>query len=176
MNPHSSPTPSSGLPAILDIEASGFGRGSYPIELGVVDPAGRSFCSLVRPEPDWLHWDPAAEALHGITRDLLDRHGRPARWIASEMNVRLAGQTVYCDGWGQDYSWLGRLFDAADLQPQFRLEDVRRLLTEEQALRWGELTASIRVRFAFARHRASNDARVLQEALRVLRTTSLLLA
>lgn len=42
------------LPTILDIEASGFGRGSYPIEVGFVAGDGTLFCGLVRPEPDWL--------------------------------------------------------------------------------------------------------------------------
>ena len=69
------------LPTILDIEASGFGRGSYPIEIGFSDGQGGLFCSLIQPEADWLHWDDSAEALHGLSRELLLTHGRPARWI-----------------------------------------------------------------------------------------------
>ena len=68
---------SSTPPAFLDIEASGFGRDSYPIEIGFVLSDGEAWCTLVRPESGWTHWDPAAEALHGITRDLALRHGRP---------------------------------------------------------------------------------------------------
>ncbi|MFT7721493.1 MAG: hypothetical protein QM788_01465 [Roseateles sp.] len=153
------------LPAILDIEASGFGPGSYPIEVGFVAPDGALFCALVRPEPDWLHWDAAAEALHGISRELLLRHGRPARWLAEQINQRLAGQTVYCDGWGQDYPWLARLYDAAGLSPAFRLDDLRRLLSEPEARRWGGVTEAVRARQQIGRHRASSDARVLQLAL-----------
>jgi hypothetical protein len=153
------------LPPILDIEASGFGRGSYPIEVGLVMADGGLFCSLVLPEPDWQHWDAAAEALHGISRELLARHGRPAAWLAAEINARLAGQTVYCDGWGQDSSWLGRLFDAAEMQPAFRLDDLRRLLSEDEAARWHGVTQSVRAGQQLARHRASSDARVLQLAL-----------
>ena len=82
------------LPAILDIEASGFGRGSYPIEVGYCGANGALFCGLVLPEPDWQHWDASAEALHGITRELLRRHGRPARWMAEQLNARLGGQTL----------------------------------------------------------------------------------
>jgi len=153
------------LPAILDIEASGFGRGSYPIEVGFITAEGALFCGLVRPEPDWRHWDEAAEALHGISRELLQRHGRPAPWMAAQLNERLAGQTVYCDGWGQDYPWLARLFDAAGQQPSFRLDDLRRLLSEAEALRWRGVTESVRQRQRLTRHRASSDARVLQIAL-----------
>lgn len=152
-------------PPILDIEASGFGRGSYPIEVGFVAADGSLFCGLVRPEPDWQHWDDAAEALHGISRELLLRHGRPARWLAEQINQRLQGQTVYCDGWGMDYPWLARLYDAAGLLPSFRLEDLRRLLSEDEAQRWRAVTEAVRRRQALTRHRASSDARVLQLAL-----------
>ena len=153
------------LPAILDIEASGFGRGSYPIEVGFVAADGTLFCGLIRPEPDWLHWDDTAEALHGISRELLLTHGRPARWMAEQINQRLRGQLVYCDGWGQDYPWLARLYDAAGLQPSFRLDDLRRLLNEQEAQRWRGVTDGVRQRQQLNRHRASSDARVLQIAL-----------
>jgi hypothetical protein len=153
------------LPALIDIEASGFGKGSYPIEVGFVDPAGSLFCTLVTPESDWSHWDPEAAALHGIARPLLDSHGKPSSWVAQQLNQRLAGQTVYCDGWAQDYPWLSRLFDAADASPAFRLEDVRTLLSEEQALRWHDVVAQVREELSLGRHRASSDAKVLQIAL-----------
>lgn len=42
-------------PAVLDVEASGFGRYSYPIEVGYALPDGRVFCTLIRPEPHWTH-------------------------------------------------------------------------------------------------------------------------
>lgn len=154
------------LPTIIDIEASGFGRGSYPIEVGFVAEDGTLFCGLIRPEPDWLHWDEAAEALHGISRELLLHKGRPVRWMAEQINLRLRGQTVYCDGWGQDYPWLARLYDAAGLQPSFRLDDLRRLLSEAEAQRWRGVMEAVRQRLQLTRHRASSDARVLQMALR----------
>ena len=153
------------LPTILDIEASGFGRGSYPIEVGFVAADGAVFCGLICPEPDWLHWDAAAEALHGISRELLLTHGRPARWMAEQINLRLRGQLVYCDGWGQDYPWLARLYEAAGLLPSFRLDDLRRLLSEQEAQRWRGVTEAVRERQQLTRHRASSDARVLQLAL-----------
>ncbi|HEX2010483.1 MAG TPA: hypothetical protein VJN44_06045 [Roseateles sp.] len=152
-------------PAVLDLEASGFGRGSYPIEVGFVAPRGGPFCSLIRPLPGWEHWDPAAEALHGISREALQRCGKPPAWVAAELNGRLAGQTVYCDGWAHDYSWLARLFDAAELLPAFRLEDLRVLLSEAEARDWQRVTQEVRREQQLARHRASADARVLQLAL-----------
>ena len=64
-------------PAVLDVEASGFGRHSYPVEVGYVLPDGSTFCTLIRPEPEWTHWDPEAERLHHITRELALLRGKP---------------------------------------------------------------------------------------------------
>ena len=43
------------LASIIDLEASGFGSSSYPIEVGIVLPNGQTYCSLIVPEPDWRH-------------------------------------------------------------------------------------------------------------------------
>lgn len=157
------------LPTILDLEASGFGRGSYPIEVGFVEASGIPFCSLIRPAPGWQHWDEGAEALHGISRELLARHGREPEWVAREINTRLAGQTVYCDGWAHDYSWLAKLFEQVGMLPRFRLEDLRRLLDEDQARRWQDVVQQVRAEAQLRRHRASADAKVLQLALQRVR-------
>lgn len=149
----------------MDIEASGFGKGSYPIEVGFVDAEGALFCTLVQPEADWQHWDAEAEALHGIARPLLGTHGKSASWVAQQLNERLAGQTVYCDGWALDYPWLLRLFDAAGRAPTFKLEDLRTLLSETQQARWDGLVSQVRSELSLGRHRASSDAKVLQLTL-----------
>ncbi|HEY6133745.1 MAG TPA: hypothetical protein VIW70_07190 [Rubrivivax sp.] len=151
--------------AVMDIEASGFGRGSYPIEIGFVTATGSAACTLVRPEPDWTHWDPAAEGVHGITRDTAVRHGRRAEDVARWLNQELAGQVVYCDGWAHDYTWLGVLYEAAGLQPRFRLEHILRLLDVDQARRLGPVRQAVWSKAPDTRHRASSDARLLQRAL-----------
>lgn len=155
-------------PAVIDIEASGFGRGSYPIEVGFVLPDGEAWCSLVRPEPGWLHWDPTAEQMHHITQEGLLRHGRPCRDIAELLNRRLRGMTVYTDGWAHDYSWMGRLYEAANLMPSFRLDNLFVLLDEAQLVRWDATRQAVAQRLQLQRHRASADARVLQETVRQL--------
>lgn len=156
-------------PAILDLEASGFGAGSYPIEVGVVLPDGSAWCTLIRPEPDWRHWDPAAEALHGIPRELALRHGRPVGEVARTLNARLEGRTVYCDGWARDYPWLARLYDAAGCWPSFRLEHLHRLLDDAEARRFGALKRQLLAETGPQRHRASADARLLQRSYARLR-------
>ncbi len=149
-------------PIILDIEASGFGRSGYPIEVGYALPDGQTWCSLIRPEPDWTHWDSSAEAVHHISQDLLVSRGRYVREVASLLNQNLGGQTAYSDGWGHDYSWLGRLFDAANMTPNFKLENLRALLNEEEADLWHIIKDKVVQDRGQQRHRASADARLLQ--------------
>ncbi len=150
-------------PAILDIEASGFGLGSYPIEVGFVTSDGEPWCSLVRPETDWQHWDPHAEAVHGITREHLQQHGRSSRDIALALNDRLNGQTIYSDAWAHDYTWLNRLFEVANLRPHFKLDNLRILLTDAQAATWHDVKRHVFQSLNSQRHRASADARLLQQ-------------
>lgn len=157
--------------SIIDVEASGFGAGSYPIEVGTAMADGRSYCSLISPEPGWKHWEPGAEGVHGITRCTLLAHGKPAATVARHLNECLHGQTVYTDAWYHDYQWLARLYDAADMQPSFQLQDLRRLLSEAAMARWHPTREQVTQELQLNRHRASNDARVLQQTLhRVMAT------
>lgn len=156
-------------PAILDIEASGFGLGSYPIEVGFVQPDGQTWCSLVKPQPDWQHWDPNAAAVHHITREQLLQHGRDVDEIASALNERLHGMTVYSDAWAHDYTWLNRLYEAADRSPSFKLDNLRALLTDAEAACWHDVKRRVVLSLGLARHRASADARILQQTLLSLR-------
>lgn len=157
------------LPAIIDIEASGFGKGSYPIEVGFVLGDGSTYCTLILPEADWTHWDESAERIHGVDRSVLQVHGKPVDEVCRQINQRLHGQTLYSDGWMHDYSWLGRLFDAAGSFPAFRLKDLRELLGDCEQSVWHATRDEIEARLQVRRHRASTDARILQETLREAR-------
>jgi len=156
-------------PTVLDVEASGFGRNSYPIEIGFVLPNGHTYCTLIRPEAHWTHWDAQAEATHHIPRALLVQRGVAVPEVARTINSQLAGQTVYTDGWVNDYSWLGALFDAADMSPAFRLENLRALLDDQRADQWHTVKAQVSSERGVQRHRASADARLLQLTLLRLR-------
>ena len=156
-------------PAILDIEASGFGLGSYPIEVGLILPDGRSWCSLVKPEPSWQHWDPNAAAVHNIGREQLATHGRSSSEVAELLNDWLHGMVVYTDAWAHDYTWLNKLYDAADRVPSFRLDNLRALLTDAEAARWHDLKLAVAAQTSLKRHRASSDARLLQMTMQAMR-------
>ena len=73
-------------PIIIDVEASGFGGMSYPIEVGVALDDDTKYCSLIFPAPEWQHWDEDAEKVHRIARDILETYGNPIqdfvhRWM-----------------------------------------------------------------------------------------------
>lgn len=150
---------------VIDIEASGFGRRSYPIEVGYVLPDGRSRCMLIRPPEEWAHWDEKAALVHGITRATLMQHGKSPLEVARLLNDDLAGMTAYCDGWAHDYAWLAALFEAAGMSPSFKLESVNRLLGDTQLSQLDGERRGALAEMGLKRHRASNDAKALQLAL-----------
>ena len=90
--------------------------------------------------------------------------------MAQLLNVQLRGQTVYSDGWANDYSWMGALFDVADLSPHFKLENLRALLQENEANHWHEFKQQVALELGAQRHRASADARLLQLTLQRVRS------
>ena len=159
------PLPIAAPPIVIDVEASGFGRGSYPIEIGVAMSDGTTHCFLVRPQPEWTHWDPSAQELHGISRGTLDVHGRPVGEVAQSLNVLLTGTTAYSDAWSYDLAWVHLLFDAAGLVPRFRMEHLRSLMSEGEGGEWNLHRDKVVAELGMSRHRASTDALVIQRTL-----------
>jgi hypothetical protein len=153
-----------GMPTIIDVEASGFGINSYPIEIGVALANGRTACYLICPQADWRHWDPSSEELHGLTREQLLQYGRPAVEVANSLNQLLETQTVYSDAWAYDQGWLCRLFECAGVRQHFKLDALQSLFSEQQYAMWNQTLEDVFVEYAFPRHRASNDALAIQVA------------
>lgn len=149
-------------PAIIDIEASGFGKGSYPIEVGVIADNGDVHSWLVKPQDEWTHWTTEAEKLHRINRQILVEQGVPIDQIANELNALFEGQTLYSDGWGFDSGWLNLLFYCANKSIHFRLETLPKILTEYQMTHWDDMKLSLREKYSLAHHRAGEDAQLLQ--------------
>ncbi|RAR57052.1 MULTISPECIES: hypothetical protein [Halomonadaceae] len=151
------------LPTLLDIEASGFGRGSYPIEIGLARADGSTCAFLIQPLDEWTHWDPKAELLHGISRARLQREGHPVIEVARWLNDELAEIGIaYSDSWGYDNTWMSLLFHHAGMLPRFRLEALRRLLDERQLELWSTAKEALITERGIQRHRAGEDARLLQ--------------
>jgi len=158
------------LPTIIDIEASGFGRRSYPIEVGLAMPDENSHCFMISPPDHWTFWDKEAEAVHGINRELLQEHGWEPVDVGNRLNQPLAGQRVYSDAWSHDISWLGKLFELIQVPQLFQLDSLRTLMSEEQVIHWHPTKDTVIGELNLNRHRASSDARIIQETFKRTRT------
>lgn len=148
-------------PIIIDIEASGFGSDSYPIEIGVALSAIERFCRLIKPQPSWQHWSEEAEALHGISRHVLATTGVNATQVCLELNQLLYEQTVYSDGWVVDSPWLNRLYEGAGMAMEFKVSPLEVILNESQMQLWHPTKDRLMATSQESRHRASSDAALI---------------
>ncbi len=151
------------VPPIIDIEASGFGRGSYPIEIGYALQDREIHSYLIRPQVDWTHWSAQAEDVHKIPRPVLLKEGLSVRELAMRLNNELHGMTLYSDAWSHDTSWAALLFDAAELVQRFRIDSLSRLLTPDEIYSWTDVKQSVLEELQIEPHRAHNDVQALQE-------------
>lgn len=149
-------------PNIIDIEASGFGSHSYPIEVGLILSSGDKYCCLIKPVSVWQHWSEEAESLHHISRQVLYEYGRDVQQVCAELNQLLAGQTIYSDGWVVDYPWLIRLFQAAATPMLFSVSPLEVILKEYQMDCWQLVKDRVCTEMNCKRHRASSDAELVQ--------------
>lgn len=117
---------------ILDLEASGLGPGSYPIEAGLALVSGparqiRTRSILIRPTPQWRDtglWSPASAAIHNIPRESLDLEGRPVADVCDWLNLELGPPAiVVTDAPAFDQAWLDTLFQAGNREQQFKLHE-----------------------------------------------------
>ncbi|MED5326260.1 MAG: exonuclease domain-containing protein, partial [Pseudomonadota bacterium] len=151
------------LPTIIDIEASGFGAASYPIEIGIVRYDGAKWCKLLRPFDSWVHWDRKAESLHGITQQMLQTRGEDPRKVCIELNHLLGNTVVYSDGWVVDNPWLIKLYAAAQIEMSFTCRALEYILSEAQMNQWHDVKNRLARQLDVKRHRASSDALVIQQ-------------
>jgi hypothetical protein len=114
-------------PVFLDVEASGLSDESYPIEVAWNNEDGvvSSFLVKISLVPEWTHWDPNAEKLHGITREMLEEGGIAPGAACNVLRTELRGMTVHSDSTMFDQFWLHRLFNAgANCPSPVRLTDL----------------------------------------------------
>lgn len=150
---------------VIDIEASGLGARSYPIEVGIVLANGLTYDSLIKPEKHWTHWDQEAESIHGISREDLFEFGRDIATVCRDLNKVCAGKTLYSDCWVHDNAWLARLFGEAGVTQSFRCSPIENVLDDLQLASWVEYKQEYINRSAIKPHRALNDAIIISETL-----------
>ncbi|WP_051881341.1 hypothetical protein [Parvularcula oceani] len=149
--------------AFIDVEASGLGPYSWPIEVGWGFHGYQPRSVLIRPVDNWsmLAWEKSAESLHRIDPGQLLTEGRSVLDVALGLNAALGQATVYSDAPDYDSFWLFRLYDAAGVKPNYRLNDIGDLLgpiwDDEPSALVGRASA-----VAPHTHRAADDVRHLQ--------------
>lgn len=149
-------------PIILDIEATGLASASYPIEVGFYCSDTKRYSALIKPADKWTYWSTEAEALHQIKHADLIQSGKHLRTVAYELNQHLEGKTVYSDAWAVDSTWLRKLYYQAALEPSFRLSSLELVMTEAMINIWDKTKRQIIKELGLTRHRASSDAKIIQ--------------
>lgn len=154
--------------AFIDLEASGLGSKSWPIEIGwaFADWPVRSM--LIKPADSWSlsAWEKSAEELHGIPPDKLIREGTPVLEAALVLNAAFANAEVYSDAPDYDGYWLYRLYEAAGVRANFRLNDFAELIRPLASSTPKELVGRAH-KLEPHTHRAAQDVRHLQTIYRL---------
>ncbi len=143
-----------------DFEASSLSSKSYPISFGWYSESLKGEL-LIRPQNDWVDWNPKSEKLHGISRSRLTKHGLPAIAVARKLNLDLSNRVLVSDCARFDKMWLKKLYNSVGLLPTFKFIDVEDLsyLTESDLVR---IMAYITKRSV---HSAYGDAQLLYDAV-----------
>ena len=145
--------------AFIDLEASGLGPFSWPIEVGWALEDGVTDAVLISPAPSWSMdaWDLKAERLHGISPRVLSDLGLDPAEACERIEAALAGRTVYSDAPDWDGFWMLRLFQAAGRRCEIRLNDFARAMPPLSKEAKAKLLQQAD-RLAPRRHRAAEDA------------------
>ena len=113
----------------IDIEASDGGPDGWPIEIGLSrlvrdasggnDPEYQTWSSLIRPAQGWdaQRWSRHAEAVHRISRHLLDP-APEAVAVAQALRDRIQGLILISDSPHNDQPWLERLWETLGAETQ----------------------------------------------------------
>lgn len=149
----------------IDFEASCLPRHghSFPIEVGIAIRGDQVRSWLIYPDSGWQGWDWAqeAEALHGISRNHLLAHGRPASAVLAELTAAVGSNRLVADS-SLDQYWLDTLAVAAGHETPLRIDHAGALI-EQWRVSAEQVTHAQRRADAMQpqRHRAGADARWL---------------
>ena len=156
---------------IIDIEASGLNFDAYPIEIAVI-VKNRRKSWLIKPQDDWRYWDDTAEAMHGISRDLLQKEGINATTVVQELNEFLAGsiEPLYSDAAYWDADWIDTLYFSVNQKRGFYIDSLFDLLDDQQQTRFKHEKERLAASGKFLQHRAEQDVEMIREAFIFART------
>lgn len=153
---------------IIDFEASGLSKQSYPIEVGLTNGSDE-YQALIKPMAHWQYWSDEAEAVHRITRTQLGSAGLDPAHVAHTLNHKLSEQTVYCDSVHWDSFWCNVLFSDNGIHQRFEVLDIQELLKGSDDHLGAFLAARSQLENAdeYTVHRALDDAKIIWKALQL---------
>lgn len=106
-----------GMKVFLDFEASSLSDQSYPVEVAWVFEDGYAESHLIKPAPEWIEWDPRAEAIHGISRARLVHEGETHTSVATRMIEVLSEHELFASAPSWDGKWLSVLLRGGRAAP-----------------------------------------------------------
>lgn len=150
---------------IIDLEASGLDRKSYPIEVGITNGT-ISAQWLISPEKNWTFWCEKAAKIHNIPRQLLLSEGLPIKQVCHELNEILDQSTVYSDAQEWDSFWLQVLFNAANTPQAFTVKSIEVFLKTPTLInQYIDKKQAVLDQGVYQYHRALDDAKIIYTAL-----------
>ena len=105
----------------VDLEASSLSMQSYPLEVGwSAWDTGETGSLIIKPEETWptIDWDPRAEAVHGISRNLVACNGVSASCAARVVLALARHRHLVADQPAWDGGWLRLLLSAIGEAPR----------------------------------------------------------
>tara|TARA_Y100000589_G_C27029193_1_gene578260 strand:- start:93 stop:560 length:468 start_codon:yes stop_codon:yes gene_type:complete len=112
---------------IIDVEASGLGPESYPIEVAWQHRYNHKLSDnfLIKPAAEWSHWNEYAERhVHHIPQALLVADGIEIEVATNRLNTALKKQSVYSDAVEYDRRWLRKLFASVGTEMDFQVKSI----------------------------------------------------
>lgn len=145
---------------VIDFEASGLSKQSYPIEVGLTN-GEIEYSALIKPMDHWRHWDYSAQAIHHIGRPNLVSDGKNAAVVASELLGLIGSDLVQWDGF-----WLNVLLSDNSQSKIFQLLDIKDLLDDFNVLEvYLKIKETMEKSGDYTLHRALDDARIIWHSL-----------
>jgi hypothetical protein len=119
-------------PRFVDLEASGFSAGSYPISVAWNDDQGTIERLLIDPSgvASWgeADWSAQAESVHGLDRERLRKNGWPPDYVVERLIASVPSGELYSDAPEFDERWLDRLFTVVGIPRPFTVRHADDLL------------------------------------------------
>jgi hypothetical protein len=153
----------------LDIEASGLGDESYPIQIGYsFEEKGKLVTKefFIKPAEHWEYWDDEAEEfIHHIPRQAL-KNGLSIQDACEKLNLDLIGAEIIVDSKEYDVFWLEKLFSEAQVNMGFNIINIDDYLFKKYGVK-NDRYEQERELHEFS-HSAGEDSKVIYEILNAM--------